>query len=66
MEQLLEPNFLKFFIPLVGAVVAWVVNEYVKQKSEHYQRKEKKYQQLLSTLKGFYISPDPSKSRELK
>jgi len=66
MKQFLEPDFLKFFIPLVGAVIAWVANEFIKQRSEQYQRKEKKYQELLIALKGFYISSDPSRSREQK
>lgn len=54
MEKFIDPEFIKFFIPLAGAVVAWFLNEYHKQKTEEYLRKEARYVELLKTLKGFY------------
>ncbi len=56
MEKFLEPDFIKFFIPLAGAVLAWFINEYRKQKAEEYLRKEARYLELLKALKGFYVS----------
>ena len=56
MEQFLDPDFIKFFIPLGGAVIAWFINEYRKQKSDEYQRKEMRYLELMKALKGFYVS----------
>lgn len=49
-------EFLKFFLPLAGAVVAWFVNERRKRYWEEYQRKEDRYQELIKSLKGFYVS----------
>lgn len=57
-------DFMKFFIPLLGAVIAWFANEWRKRGWEEYQRKEDQYQELINSLKGFYISswnPEESK-----
>jgi hypothetical protein len=56
MSQFLTPDFLQLFVPLIGAVIAWFLNELRKQKADLYQRKEAKYIELLSALKGFYVS----------
>lgn len=66
MSELLSPNFLKIFIPLVGAIIAWFANEWRKRVWDEYQRKEAKYQALLESLEGFYTSVDPSKAKTLK
>lgn len=68
MDKFLEPDFIKFFIPLAGAVIAWFVNEYRKQKSDEYHRKEARYLELLRALKGFYVSAfsDVNDSVQLK
>jgi len=66
MSQYLTADFLKFFIPLIGAVITWFFNEHRKQKIEEYQKKEEKYQALIRALRGFYISVDKEHSRELK
>lgn len=47
---------LKFFLPLIGAVIAWFVNEWRKRSWEEYQRKEDRYQELIKSLKGFYLA----------
>ena len=60
-------DYLKFFIPLVGAVLAWVANEWRKRGWEEYQRKEDRYQELIKSLKGFYLtswSPEESKAHK--
>ena len=68
MDKFFEPDFIKFFLPLAGAVIAWFINEYRKQKSEEYQRKETRYLELLKALKGFYVSSfsDVTDSVQLK
>lgn len=60
-------DFLKIFIPLVGAVVAWFANERRKRMWEEYKRKEDRYQELIMSLKGFYLSSwTPEESKEHK
>lgn len=63
MEAVLSADFLKFFVPLVGAVVAWWINEQRKLAWEQYERKEQRYRELLRTLRGFYTE---GQDRELK
>jgi len=55
-------EFWKFAMPLLGAVltllgavVAWLMNERQKRKDEQYQRKEANYKALIQSLKGFYV-----------
>ena len=57
-------DFLKFALPLLGAIVAWLVNEWRKRIWEQYQRKEQSYRELLRCLKGFYAGAN--KADELK
>ena len=59
-------EFLKIFIPLIVAVVAWVLNERSKRALEEYQRKESNYKELLLSLKGFYESVEQGERKELK
>lgn len=47
-------DFLKFIIPLLGAVSAWILNERRKRIDDEYSRKEKKYESLIEGLRGFY------------
>lgn len=64
MNDLFSGDFLKFFIPLVGAVVAWFVNERRRRAWEEYLRKEERYRALLRTLSGFYTHASSAKVRE--
>ena len=60
-------DFLKIFIPLIGAVIAWFANERRKRMWEEYKRKEDRYQELITSLKGFYLSswtPEESKTHK--
>jgi len=66
MSELLSADFLKIFIPLVGAIVAWFANEWRKRRWEEYQRREGKYQALFKSLKGFYTSASPEEAKLLK
>jgi len=68
MNEFLDPDFIKFFLPLVGAVIAWFLNDYYKQKTEEYLRKEARYVELLKTLKGFYVLDfnNPDEPAQLK
>jgi hypothetical protein len=59
-------DFLKFFLPLAGAALAWFLNERRKRSAEEYERKEKKYSALIDALQGFYVATQPSKAQELK
>ena len=48
-------DFWKFVVPLMGAVVAWFLNEWRKRIWEQYQRKEDQYKILIRCLQGFYV-----------
>jgi hypothetical protein len=48
-------EFLKFTIPLLGAVFAWFANEWRKRLADQYQRKEANYKELMRSLRGFYV-----------
>jgi hypothetical protein len=48
-------EFWKFVVPLLGAVVAWLANEWQKRIAQQYERKEQRYKELLSSLRGFYV-----------
>ena len=54
-EIFTSAEFWKFAIPLLGGVIAWLANEHQKRSLEQYQKKEAQYQELLTSLKGFYI-----------
>lgn len=65
MEAFLAPDFLKFFIPLAGVVLAWFFNERRRRAWEEYLRKEERYRELLRTLTGFYTyASDPEIRRQ--
>ena len=63
VDKILSIDFLKFFIPVVGTVLAWFWNERRKRSADDYIRKEKKYEALVESLRGFYVA---TASRELK
>lgn len=58
-------DYLKFFVPIAGAVIAWFANEWRKRKWEEYQRKEDRYQELIKSLKGFYVSSWPHEDSKI-
>jgi hypothetical protein len=64
MDEYLSPEFLKFVIPLIGAILAWFINEWRKRSLEEYQRKEERYRQLILALKGFYEGQQDSKLKQ--
>ena len=49
-------DLLKIMIPIVVAVVGWLLNEYSKRQWERHKRKEERYVALVESLKGFYAS----------
>jgi hypothetical protein len=51
------PDFLKITLPLIGAVVAWFVNQWQQRSRDDYLRKEKLYRDLLDAIQGFYDKP---------
>ncbi len=52
---LVSVDFWKFVVPLIGAVLAWFVNEWQKRLADQYQRKEANYKELIRSLRGFYV-----------
>jgi len=54
LEILRSVEFWKFVVPLIGAVIAWFVNEWRKRLADQYVRKETNYRELLRALYGFY------------
>jgi hypothetical protein len=63
LKELMSVDFLKFFLPAVGAVVAWLVDRRQRRALEEYQRKEERYRELLKALPGFSLV---SQDRKLK
>ena len=59
-------DFLKFFLPLAGAGIAWFINERRKRSAEEYERKELRCSALVDSLQGFYVAAPPNRARELK
>lgn len=57
---------LKISIPVLVAVVGWLLNERSKRRWEQYKRKEDRYVALLENLKGFYVNTDPKTTKESK
>jgi Pyruvate/2-oxoacid:ferredoxin oxidoreductase delta subunit len=64
MDKFLSPEFLQFFLPLFGGVIAWFFNERRKRAWEEYQKKEERYRELLRTIKGFYIETADKKMKD--
>ena len=54
LEVLSSVDLWKFVVPLLGAVIAWYVNEWRKRIADQYQRKEANYKELIRSLRGFY------------
>jgi Pyruvate/2-oxoacid:ferredoxin oxidoreductase delta subunit len=54
VEVIISVDFLKWAIPLIGGVIAWLFNERRKRAWEEYVRKENNYKELLRTYRGFY------------
>ena len=60
MQEFISADFLKFVIPALGAVIAWLLNERRRRATEEYPRREERYRELLLAMNGFYAhSSDP-------
>jgi hypothetical protein len=64
MQEFLSADFLKFFLPLAGGVVGWLLNERRKRQSEEYIRREERYRALLLSLRGFYAGAEDHKLKQ--
>lgn len=64
MDALLSADFLKFFLPLAGAVIGWLMNERRKRQAEEYLRKEERYRALLLSIRGFYAGGESPKLKQ--
>ena len=51
-------------VPLLVAVVAWILNESGKRSWEQYQRNEERYKQLLLSLRGYYVASEDLEKRQ--
>lgn len=63
MQEFLSADFVKFFLPLAGGVIAWFWNERRRRIWEEYLRKEDRYRELLKSLSGFYVHAADSSVR---
>ena len=59
-------DVLKIMVPVVVAVVGWLLNEYSKRQWERYKRKEDRYVALVECLRGFYENTEQSDADERK
>ena len=66
LEVLSSVDFWKFVVPLLGAVIAWYVNEWRKRIADQYQRKEANYKELIRSLRGFYDGVQESDKLKLE
>lgn len=57
MNEFFSLDLVKFTLPLLGAVIAWLVNQWQQRARDEYLRKEKLYRDLLNALEGFYTAP---------
>ena len=58
-------NSWAFVVPAVGAVVAWITNEWRKREYELHLRKEEYYKFLLMNLSSFMVDGDVSIRAEM-
>jgi hypothetical protein len=66
MSILTDIDFWKFVVPLAGAILVWFFNERRKRAWEEYEKKEKNYQDLIKSLKGFYTTWPEAERKNLK
>jgi hypothetical protein len=66
MNILTDIDFWKFTAPIIGAAIAWHWNERRKRAWEEYEKKERNYQELIKSLKGFYASHSDAGRKTLK
>jgi hypothetical protein len=64
LEQLVSVDFLKFFLPAAGAVVAWFIDRRQRRALEEYQRKEERYREMLNALPGFYVESQDEEQKQ--
>lgn len=60
MKSVMTADYLKITLPLMGAVIAWLANQWRQRAREDYLRKERLYRDLLDAVQGFYQNPGGS------
>ena len=65
-KVLASVDFWKFAAPLIGAVIAWLTNEWRKRITDQYQRKETNYRELLKSVRGFYVGAQDAQALKLE
>jgi len=51
-------------VPLLVAVLAWILNESSKRSWEQYKRNEERYKELLLSLRGYYVASEDLAKRQ--
>jgi len=51
-------------IPLLAAILAWLLNESSKRSWEQYKRNEERYKELLLSLRGYYVASEDLQKRQ--
>ena len=59
-------DVLKPYIPLLVAILIWVLNECSKRNLEEHKRKEERYIALLKGLNAFYVDADSETKKNEK
>ena len=59
-------DLLRIGIPVLVAILVWLLNEHSKRQWEWYKRKEDRYVALVESLRGFYANADPTVAKENK
>ena len=57
-------EWLKIFIPLAVAIVAWSLNECAKLKWEKHKQKQYRYKGFLKAMRGFYAGSQDAAQKE--
>ena len=57
---------LTLLIPIIVAVLVWLLNEYSKRRWEQYKRREDRYFALIESIRGFYLGPEQMGDKDKK
>jgi hypothetical protein len=57
-------EFWQVIVPVVVAILAWLLNESSKRSWEQYKRKEERYKELLLSLRGYYVASQDLDKRQ--
>jgi len=52
-------EILKYLLPILSIILAWLLNRHSERKNEAFRKKEERYTELLLSLRGFYQKEAP-------